>query len=99
MAPALAAAPAAFSGTVAVAEGLRAGLTEVVVTGDRPDLTAAYRRLYLPRSVLAWGEPFDGPIWEGRTGPETAGLAFVCEGYSCKAPASDASQLVSQLGG
>ncbi|HET7523075.1 MAG TPA: thioredoxin domain-containing protein [Acidimicrobiales bacterium] len=99
MAPALGAAPAAFSGMVAVAEALRKGLTEVVVTGDRPDLLGAYRSLYLPRSVLAWGRPFDSPIWEGRTGPETAGLAFVCEGYSCKAPASDPSQLVSQLAG
>ncbi|HET6915774.1 MAG TPA: thioredoxin domain-containing protein [Acidimicrobiales bacterium] len=99
MGPALGAVPGAFSGMVAVAEALRKGLTEVVVTGERPDLLGAYRSLYLPRSVLAWGRPFDSPIWEGRTGPETAGLAFVCEGYACRAPASDPSQLVSQLGG
>ena len=99
MAPALGAAPAAFSAMVGAAEALRTGLTEVVVTGDRPDLTAAYRRLYLPRSVLAWGDPFDSPIWEGRTGPETAGLAFVCEGYACKAPTSDPAGLAAQLAG
>jgi uncharacterized protein YyaL (SSP411 family) len=99
MGPALAAAPAAFSGTVAVAETLRAGLSEVVVTGDRPDLVGVYRRLYLPRSVLAWGEPFESPIWEGRTGPDTAGLAFVCEGYTCKAPTADPAELESLLAG
>ena len=97
MAPALAAAPAAFSGLVAVAEGIRSGLTEVVVTGDRPDLLAAYRRLYLPRAVLAWGEPFDSPLWEGRTGPEASGVAFVCEGYACRAPTSDPGSLAIQL--
>ena len=99
MAPALGGAPAAFSGMVAVAEAVRTGLSEVVVTGDRPDLLGAYRRLYLPRAVLAWGEPFDSPVWEGRRGPETAGLAFVCEGYTCKAPTSDPAALASQLAG
>jgi uncharacterized protein YyaL (SSP411 family) len=97
MAPALGAAPAAFSGMVAVAETVRTGLTEVVVTGDRPDLVEAFRKLYLPRAVLAWGEPFESPVWEGRTGAETRGLAFVCEGYACQAPTSDPRALAAQL--
>jgi len=99
MTPALAAAPAAFSAMVAVAETARSGLTEVVVTGDRPDLLETVRALYLPRSVLAWGEPFDGPLWEGRTSDDTRNLAFVCEGYTCRAPAPDPATLRLQLAG
>ena len=33
------------------------GVTEIAVVGDRPDLVAAVHRRYLPRAVLAWGEP------------------------------------------
>ncbi len=97
MSPALAAAPVAFTGLVAAADLARRGLTEVVVTGARADLLEVVRQRYLPGAVLAWGEPFPSPIWEGRTGPDTAGLAFVCEGYACRAPAGSARELVDQL--
>jgi uncharacterized protein len=97
MSPALGAAPVAFTGLVAAAELARTGLTDVVVTGDRADLLEVVRQTYLPRAVLAWGEPYPSPIWEGRTGPETAGRAFVCEGYTCRAPASSTEELVDQL--
>ena len=43
MSPALAAAPVAFTGLVAAADLARTGLTEVVVTGDRPDLLDVVR--------------------------------------------------------
>ena len=42
------------------------GITEVVVTGDRPDLLAAARARYEPTVVLAWGEPHASPLWDGR---------------------------------
>ncbi len=42
------------------------GATEVVVTGDRPDLVHPVQRRFLPTTVLAWGEPGTGPLWEGR---------------------------------
>ena len=48
------------------------GLAEVVVTGDRPDLVDVVRRRYLPAAVLAWGEAYPSPLWEGRTTPELA---------------------------
>ena len=38
----------AFTGLVAAAELARSGMTEVVVTGDRPDLVDVVRRRYLP---------------------------------------------------
>ncbi|MCU4183654.1 thioredoxin domain-containing protein [Acidiferrimicrobium sp. IK] len=98
MAPALAKAPMAFTG-MAAAAGLAAGTVEVAVTGDRPDLLAAARAPYRPERVLAWGEPYDSPLWEGRTGPEHAGLAFVCRNYTCAAPTGDAAVVASALGG
>jgi uncharacterized protein YyaL (SSP411 family) len=97
MSPALGVAPIAFTGLVAAAELARGGLTEVVVTGDRPDLVEVVSRRYLPAAVLAWGEPYPSPLWEGRTGPEQSNVAFVCRDYACQAPTSDPAALASQL--
>jgi uncharacterized protein YyaL (SSP411 family) len=95
--PALAVAPIAFSGSVAAAELARSGLTEVVITGTRPDLLEVVRHRYLPAAVVAWGEPYDSPVWEGRVGPGEDGKAFVCRDYACQAPTRDAAILASQL--
>jgi uncharacterized protein YyaL (SSP411 family) len=94
---ALGAAPVAFAGMVAAADLARRGLTEVVITGDRSDLLEVVRQRYLPAAVLAWGEPFRSPLWEGRAGPEVAGRAFVCHDYTCRAPASGVAELVAQV--
>jgi uncharacterized protein YyaL (SSP411 family) len=99
MSPALGAAPVAFTGFVVAADLARTGLTEIVVTGDRPDLVEVVRHHYLPASVLAWGEPIDSPVWAGRTGPAQANLAFVCRDYACQAPTGDPVTLASQLAG
>jgi uncharacterized protein YyaL (SSP411 family) len=42
----------------------RRAATEIVITGDRPDLLAEVRRHWLPDAVLAWGEPYDSPLWQ-----------------------------------
>jgi uncharacterized protein YyaL (SSP411 family) len=102
MGPALARAAANFSGLVAAADLAAGGIVEVVVTGARPDLVAEARRSYRPWMVLAWGEPYPSPIWEGRTGaaalgPDGLGLAFVCRDYACQAPVSTAADLHAQL--
>jgi uncharacterized protein YyaL (SSP411 family) len=93
MGPALAAAPMAFTGTVAAAHLLQAGLTEVVVAGDRPDLVAVVTGRYLPDGILAWREAFDSPLWEGRSD----GRAYVCKNYACRAPVSEPAELAAQL--
>jgi len=90
-------APVAFTGLAAATELARAGFTEVVVTGDRPDLLDVARRRYLPGAVLAWGEPYESPLWEGKTEPELADLAFVCDDYTCQPPTADPDILASQL--
>ncbi len=99
MAPALARAPAAFSALAAAAQLATDGATEVVVTGDRPDLMAVVRERWRPRVVVAWGQPYPSPLWEGRTGRDQEGKAFVCHHYACRRPATTAAELAAQLDG
>jgi uncharacterized protein YyaL (SSP411 family) len=84
--------PTAF-GRALVAVDLAAGLDEIVVAGDRPDLVGLVQRTYLPRAVLAWGERYGSPLWEGRDD----GRAYVCRRYACQLPAGDEETLAAQL--
>ncbi len=43
--------------------------------------------------MLAWGEPYDSPLWDGRRD----GLAYVCRDYACQAPQDTPSGLRAQL--
>jgi uncharacterized protein YyaL (SSP411 family) len=63
------------------------------VVGDRPDLVRAVHERYLPTSVLAWGEPYDSPLWDGRRD----GYAHVCRDFACRLPVSSVDELVAQL--
>jgi uncharacterized protein len=63
------------------------------VAGERLDLVAVTQRRYLPQVVLAWGERYDSPLWEGRDD----GRAYVCRGYACRLPATEADVLATQL--
>jgi uncharacterized protein YyaL (SSP411 family) len=87
-------APTAFTHAMAALWLRHAGSTEVVVTGSRPDLLEVVQRRWLPHAVLAWGEAYDSPLWEGRT----ADLAFVCHDHACELPAATVDTLTSQLG-
>ena len=53
------------------------------------------QRTFLPRAVLAWGERYDSPLWEGRDD----GAAYVCRDYACGLPADDPHVLAAQLAG
>jgi uncharacterized protein len=88
-------APSAFSQSLMAIALRTEGSTEVVVTGDRPDLVAAAQRQWLPHGVLAWGEEYDSPLWEGRP----PGLAFVCHDHVCQLPAASADVMLTQLSG
>jgi len=70
------------------------GITEVAVTGDRPDLVAEVRSRWRPDVVLVWGEPFDSPLWRGRS----SGMAHVCHQYVCQAPVDNPEGLRNLLG-
>jgi len=65
------------------------------VVGDRPDLVAEVHQRFLPNAVLAWGEPYASPLWEGRKD----GFAYVCRDYACQAPVDTVDGLVAQLPG
>jgi hypothetical protein len=68
---------------------------ELVITGGRADLLAETRRHWLPAAITAWGERDDSPLFADR--PE--GLAFVCRGFTCNAPADTTEALAAQLEG
>jgi len=85
--------PTAFGNALAAIDLLVSGVTEIVVSGEHPDLVAVASSLYLPNAVLAWGEPYDSPLWEGRS----AAAAYVCREYSCLAPTTDPTVLRSLL--
>jgi uncharacterized protein len=85
--------PTAFAHTVLTADLLVEGVTEVVVSGDRPDLVDAVRGLWLPGAVLAWGEPTASPLWQDRRDDR----AYVCRNYACRLPAENADTLIAQL--
>jgi uncharacterized protein len=85
--------PTAFSRTLAVADLVAAGVTEIAIVGDRLDLVRAVQARYLPNAVLAWGEPYPSPLFEQRKD----GMAYVCRNYACQAPVSDVDALVAQL--
>jgi len=85
--------PTAFGHALAAVDLLARGTTEIVVAGDRPDLVRAAQVRLLPNAVLAWGERYDSPLWEGRED----GRAYVCRSYACQLPATDAETLERQL--
>ncbi len=91
--PLAARVPQAFGVLLAALDRHHDGSTEVVVTGDRPDLLAEVRRRWLPGAVLAWGERDASPLWADR--PD--GAAFVCHGHVCDLPATTPAALAAQL--
>ncbi len=74
--------PTAFGHMLSAVGLVGSGITEVAVVGDRPDLVDVVRSDWYPEVVLAWGQPYDSPLWEGRL----PGNAYVCHDYTCLAP-------------
>jgi uncharacterized protein YyaL (SSP411 family) len=85
--------PLAVANTVAACELSGGGITEVVITGDRPDLLEAARSRFEPTMVLAWGEPAATPLWAGRDD----GQGYVCRHFVCAAPATTEVELGQRL--
>ena len=71
-----------YSNMLIAADLRRRGTTEVVVAGDRPDLVRMAHSIWRPDTVLAWGERYDSPLWEGRED----GKVYVCRDHACQAP-------------
>ncbi|HEV3400317.1 MAG TPA: thioredoxin domain-containing protein [Acidimicrobiales bacterium] len=85
--------PGAFCHLLGAVELGAEPVVEVAVVGDRPDLVGAVQRRWLPQAVLAWGERYPSPLFEGRTD----GLAYVCRNYACQRPTGDVEELLAQL--
>jgi len=97
--------PTAFTRLLVAATAARQGLTEIVITGDRPDLVSAVARRYLPLAVMAWGDPSSSPLFEGRevkpdeSGTPGRGLAYVCRQQTCLRPIDSVNGLMNELAG
>jgi hypothetical protein len=85
--------PTAFAHLLAALDLHLTGPTEIAVVGDRPDLLAVVRAAWRPNAVVAWGEPYDSPLWHDRT----PGHAYVCRDYACRQPATAPDELAAQL--
>jgi uncharacterized protein YyaL (SSP411 family) len=85
--------PSAFAHLLGAVDFVASGAREVVVAGDRPDLVKIAQRAFTPNAVLAWGERWSSPLWDGRVD----GNAYVCEHFACRAPVSTPDGLVSAL--
>ena len=86
-------APNAFSNAFVAVDLVATGMTEIAVVGDRPDLVRTVQSQWLPNAVLAWGAPYESPLWEQRA----AGFAYVCQHYACQTPTDTVEALVAQL--
>jgi uncharacterized protein len=87
--------PTAVSNALVGVEMRHRGLTEVAVVGERPDLVRLMHAVWRPDAVLAWGEPYDSPLWEGRRD----GFAYVCRNFACEEPQDTPEGLFRQLTG
>jgi uncharacterized protein YyaL (SSP411 family) len=85
--------PSAFSHLLGAVDFVASGSREIVVAGDRRDLVDVVQRAFTPNAVLAWGERWSSPLWDGRVD----GNAYVCEHFACRAPVSTPDDLVSAL--
>lgn len=90
-----ASAPTAFSNLLNAVHLQHVGITEVVITGSRADLLREFNKRWIPTAVIAWGEPYDSPLFTDRK----ADLAYVCRQYACMSPSNDATQFVDALRG
>jgi len=82
-------APTAFCNYLLSLHTHHLGITQIVITGDRPDLLAHVRSSWRPSAVLAWGQTYDSPLWQHRA-PD---LAYVCRDYSCHTPSNTVDDL------
>ncbi|MFM9172203.1 MAG: thioredoxin domain-containing protein [Acidimicrobiaceae bacterium] len=87
------AAPSAFGNLLQAVYLVNKGVTEIAITGDRPDLVESVKKSWLPTAVIAFGEPYESPLWQDRR----PGFAYVCQNYVCSAPVTTVNQLQKTL--
>lgn len=88
-------APGAVSNALLALELRHRGVVEVAIVGDEPALVRVAQTTWRPDIVLAWGEPYDSPLWDQRE----AGYAYVCRNSVCDLPLSDPAALYERISG
>ena len=86
-------APSAFCFAMSAALLQHHGISEIVIPGVNETLLHVAREQWRPHAVIAWGDPFDSPLWADRI----EGNAYVCKNYACLLPASTADELRARL--
>ncbi len=87
--------PSQYSNALVATDLRRRGLTEVVIAGDRPDLVRLAQSIWRPDTVLAWGEPYDSPLWHERSD----GFGYVCRNHTCDLPQDTVQGFAESLTG
>jgi uncharacterized protein YyaL (SSP411 family) len=95
LATVIAGTPAAVSNALVAVEMRERGITEIAIVGDRPDLVQLAHTVWRPDSVLAWGEPYESPLWANRH----EGVAYLCREFVCEAPQDTREGFFRQLSG
>jgi uncharacterized protein YyaL (SSP411 family) len=95
LAPIAEQAPGGVSNALMAVELRQRGLVELAVVGDAPELVRIAQMLWRPDVVLAWGERYDSPLWEGRQD----GHAYLCRDHVCQQPVTTPEGLYEQLTG
>ena len=70
--------------------------SEIALIGGTEPFLAAYRKRYLPRTVIAAGES-DIAMLQGRPTLNGKPTAYVCENLSCKQPVTDQAEFEKLL--
>jgi uncharacterized protein YyaL (SSP411 family) len=86
---------------VLATRGLALGDTEIAVAGGPDDdgfadLLAAARFVPLPGTVVAWGD-LDVPLMRDRPLVDGKAAAYICRGFVCTAPVTEASSMRARL--
>ena len=66
-----------------------------MIVGDEPTLVRVAQTVWRPDVVLAWGEPYDSPLWADRD----AGFAYVCRNAVCDLPVTEPEALYERITG
>ncbi|MBA2644115.1 MAG: thioredoxin domain-containing protein [Solirubrobacterales bacterium] len=90
--------PAAFGHLLQALDFHLATVREVALVGEGiEDLERVVRGAFRPHLVLAGGDPDGVPLLEGRTPVGGRAAAYVCEGFACRRPVTDPSELEALL--
>jgi len=103
LAPAITRYPTAFGHLLGSADMLILGAVELAIIGDPKAadfgaLERAAAERYVPSFVIAGGSPRDDvALLADRVARDGRATAYVCRGYACEEPATNASTLGTQL--